>query len=98
MRSNHVSRDGNVSRMELRDFLRAASKRERTEVAVICNDSVSHLYQLAGKHRYASTLMAARIEAQTREVASRSGGRLRTVPLESLVRYPEIYEREEPVS
>jgi hypothetical protein len=36
--------------MELRDFLRAASKRERADVAVVCNDSVSYLYQLAGKH------------------------------------------------
>ena len=67
--------------MELRHFLRAASKRERAEVAVVCNDSVSYLYQLAGKHRYASALMAARIEAMTRE---------------GLVRYPEIYDREEP--
>ena len=82
--------------MELRDFLRAASMRERADVAVVCNDSVSYLYQLAGKHRYASALMAARIEAQTREVAARSGGRLKTVPRESLVRYPEIFEREEP--
>lgn len=40
--------------------------------------------------------MAARIEAMTREVASRSGGRLEAVPRESLVRYPEIYDREEP--
>jgi len=82
--------------MELREFLRAASKRERADVAVVCNDSVSYLYQLAGKHRYASALMAARIEAQTREVAGRSGGRLKTVPRESLVRHPEIFEREEP--
>jgi hypothetical protein len=44
----------------------------------------------------APSLMAARIEAQTREVAARSGGRLKTVPRESLVRYPEIFEREEP--
>ncbi len=82
--------------MELRDFLRAASKRERADVAVVCNDSVSYLYQLAGKHRYASALMAARIEAQTRKVAASSEGRLKTVPRESLVRYPEIFEREEP--
>ena len=40
--------------------------------------------------------MATRIEARTREVAARSGGRLKTVPRESLVRYPEIFEREEP--
>jgi hypothetical protein len=76
--------------MELRQFLRAASKREWAEVAVVCNDSVSYLYQLAGKHRYASALMAARIEVVTREVAARSGGRLEAVLRESLVRYPEM--------
>lgn len=81
--------------MELSDFLRMASKRERAEVAAVCSDSVSYLYQLAGKHRYASALMAARIESQTRAVASRSGGRLDTVPRETLVRYPEIYERDD---
>lgn len=81
--------------MELRQFLRAASKRERAEVAVVCNDSVAYLYQLAGKHRYAGALMAVRIESQTRELACRSGGRLETVPRESLVRYPEIYDRDE---
>ncbi|MEE4109793.1 MAG: hypothetical protein V2I24_10615 [Halieaceae bacterium] len=48
------------------------------------NDSVSYLYQLAGKHRYASALMAARIEATTREAASRSGGRLEALTQESL--------------
>jgi hypothetical protein len=81
--------------MELRQFLRVASKRERAEVAVVCNDSVAYLYQLAGKHRYASALMAVRLESQTREVACRSGGRLEAVPRETLVRYPEIYDRDE---
>jgi hypothetical protein len=79
--------------MELRQFLRAASKRERAEVAIVCSDSVSYLYQIAGKHRYASALMAARIETQTRAVAATSGGRLATVPRESLVRHPEIFDR-----
>lgn len=87
--------DAKVLCMELRQFLRAASKRERAEVAVVCNDSVAYLYQLAGKHRYASALLAVRIESRTREVACRSGGRLETVPRESLVRYPQIYDREE---
>jgi len=81
--------------MELKNFLRAASKRERAEVAVVCNDSVAYLYQLAGQHRYASALLAVQIERQTREVARRSGGRLETVPRESLVRYPQIYDRDE---
>lgn len=81
--------------MELRQFLRAASKRERADVAVVCNDSVSYLYQLAGRHRYASALMAMRLEARTREVAAGSEGRLCVVPRETLVRYPEIFERDD---
>lgn len=79
--------------MKLSIFLRAASKRERADVATVCNDSVAYLYQLAGRHRYASALMAARIEAQTCAVAAHSGGRLAMVPRESLVRYPEIFDR-----
>ena len=77
--------------MELKDFLRASTKRERAEIAVVCNDSVSYLYQLAGRHRYASALLATRIEQITRQVATRSDGRLKVVPRESLVRYPEIF-------
>ncbi len=77
--------------MELKDFLRASTKRERAEIAVVCNDSVSYLYQLAGRHRYASALLATRIEQITRQVATRSDGRLKVVPRDSLVRYPEIF-------
>ncbi len=77
--------------MELKDFLKAATKRERAEIAVVCNDSVSYLYQLAGRHRYASALLATRIEQITLQVATRSDGRLKVVPRESLVRYPEIF-------
>ena len=77
--------------MTLKRFLQLASKRERAEVAAVCNDSVSYLYQLAGQHRYASALLATRIEAATREVAERSDGLLGTVPRESLVRHPEIF-------
>ena len=62
---------------------------------MVCNDSVGYLYQLAGKHRYASALLAVRIERQTRKVARSSGGRLEAVPRESLVRYPQIYDRDE---
>ena len=82
--------------MTLKHFLQLASKRERAEVAVVCNDSVSYLYQLAGQHRYASALLATHIEAATREVAERSGGLLETVPRESLVRYPEIFSGLDP--
>lgn len=77
--------------MTLKHFLQLATKRERAEVAVVCNDSISYLYQLAGRHRYASALLATRIEAATCAVAERSGGLLETVPRESLVRYPEIF-------
>lgn len=79
--------------MELSDFLRLASKRERSELASVCNGSVSYLYQLAGKHRYASALLAIRIEQVSRQVASTSEGRLQRIPRESLVRYPEIFNR-----
>lgn len=77
--------------MKLRTFLKYASKRERAELATVCNDSVAYLYQLAGKHRHASPQMATRIEQVSQRVADRSGGRLEPVPRESLVRYPEIF-------
>tara|TARA_R110000787_G_scaffold226295_1_gene334078 strand:- start:134 stop:421 length:288 start_codon:yes stop_codon:yes gene_type:complete len=77
--------------MELKNFLKEASKRERAEVAVACNDSVSYLYQIAGKHRYASPLMATQIERYTREVADLSDGRLAPVNRASMVRHPEIF-------
>lgn len=48
--------------MELKEFLKIASKRERADVAAACNDSVSYLYQIAGQHRYASPLMATQID------------------------------------
>jgi hypothetical protein len=78
-------------RMELKYFLKLATKRERAVVAAVCNDSVPYLYQLAGQHRYASPLMATRIEQVSRQVASQSGGRLELVPREGLVRHPEIF-------
>ena len=78
--------------MEMRDFLRASDKRERADVAVVCNDSVAYLYQLAGGHRFASAYMAMRIEKATRRVAERSGGRLKAVPRRSLVRHPEVFD------
>ena len=77
--------------MMLKEFLRAASKRERAEVAAVCRDSVAYLYQLAGGHRYASALLAVRIEERTRRVAAGTNGRLRVVPRASLVRHPEIF-------
>ena len=79
--------------MELRQFLQLSSKRERAEVAEGCASSVSYLYQLAGKHRYASALLATRIEKSTHDVALRSDGRLAAVSRESLVRYPEIFAK-----
>jgi hypothetical protein len=77
--------------MELKYFLKMASKRERADVAVACHDSVSYLYQIAGNHRYASPLLATQIEEATRAVAKASDGRLRTVPRASMVRHPEIF-------
>jgi len=77
--------------MDLKEFLQLATKRERAEIAIVCNHSVSYLYQLAGKHRYASALLATRIEQISRHVAIQSKGRLETVPRESLVRHPEIF-------
>lgn len=79
--------------MDLRQFLQLSSKRERAEVAESCASSVSYLYQLAGKHRYASALLATRIEKSTYDVALRSDGRLAAVSRESLVRYPEIFAK-----
>jgi hypothetical protein len=78
-------------RMELKDFLKEATKRERAEVAVACNDSVSYLYQIAGHHRYASPLLAMQIERYTRVVAGVSNGRLEAVPRATMVRHPEIF-------
>ena len=80
--------------MNLANFLRKATKRERADVAVVCNDSVGYLYQLAGGHRHASPSMAIKLEASTRWVAERSDGRLRPVPRETLVRNPDIFDPE----
>jgi hypothetical protein len=74
--------------MELKQFLRTATKRERAEVAEDCQTSMAYLYQLAGEHRHASPQMAIRIERFTRQVAHHSGGRLEAVPRETLVRHP----------
>ena len=78
--------------MKLKDFLRGASKRERADVAVVCNDSVGYLYQLAGGHRHASPMMAMLLEASTRRVAQGTDGRLAAVPRQTLVRHPEIFD------
>ncbi len=78
-------------RMELKDFLKIATKRERADVAAACGDSVSYLYQIAGQHRFASPLMATQIEHYTRTVADLSNGRLEPVPRASMVRHPEIF-------
>ncbi len=77
--------------MKLRDFLRAATPKERAAVAVACNGSTAYLYQIAGCHRYASPMLAMQIEHYTRVVASLADGRLQTVPRETLVRHPEIF-------
>lgn len=78
--------------MMLKDFLKRATKRERAEVAVACQSSVGYLYQIAGKHRFASPIMAAQIEQSTRLLAQRTDGRLPVVPRATMVRYPQIFE------
>lgn len=83
--------------MKLSEFLRAASKRERVEVAERCSTSVGYLYQVAGGHRNASVRLAARIEAHTAALASRVQGRLRQVPGRTLVLHPELYRSPEGV-
>jgi len=79
------------ARMELRTFLKHATKSERVHLATVCNGSVAYLYQLAGQHRHASPQMATRIEQVSRKMAAKSRGRLVIIPRESLVRYPEIF-------
>ena len=78
--------------MNLSIFLRRSTRQERVEVAAVCNSSVAYLYQIAGGHRFASPLMAIRIEGHTCQVASRSNGRLAAVPRSSMVRHPEIFQ------
>lgn len=80
--------------MELKTFLRNATKREKYAVATVCSDSIGYLYQLAGGHCFASPTKAIRIERLTRRVAKDSDGRLGTVPRASMVRYPEIFDPE----
>ncbi len=77
--------------MTLKEFLKTASKHERADVAVVCNDSVGYLYQLAGGHRFASPYMATLIEQTTQQVAAKSQNCLETVPRQTLVRHPEIF-------
>ncbi|MEE9411652.1 MAG: hypothetical protein V3V22_01230 [Methylococcales bacterium] len=77
--------------MILKEFLKAATKHERAEVAAVCNDSVGYLYQLAGGHRFASPYMATLIEQATQQVATYSQDRLMTVQRQTLVRHPEIF-------
>jgi len=79
------------ARMELRTFLKQATKSERVQLATVCNGSVAYLYQLAGQHRHASPQMATRIEQVSRKMAAKSRGRLVIIPRESLVRHPEIF-------
>ncbi|MYE81673.1 MAG: hypothetical protein F4X36_07470 [Gammaproteobacteria bacterium] len=78
--------------MDMCDFMRQAEKGEHFDVAEACDTSVSYLYQLAGRHRYASARMAKRLEEATGRVAEDSEGRLAAVPRRSLVRFPEIFD------
>ncbi len=82
--------------MKLMDFLRASTKRERADVAVVCSGSTDYLYQLAGGHCFASPRKAILLEASTRKVAARTDGRLKPVPRATLVRYPDIFDPDAP--
>jgi hypothetical protein len=77
--------------MDLQTFLKLATKKERSQLANVCETSVSYLYQLAGQHRYASPEKAVEIEQVSRQIAAKSENRLELVPRESLVRHPEIF-------
>lgn len=78
--------------MELSEFLRRTSKRERANLAELCQTSVPYLYQLAGRHRHASPALARRVEAHTKAFAARSADHLDAVPGWSLMRDPTAYE------
>ena len=82
--------------MNMTEFLRAASKRERAEVAERCGTTVRYLWQLAGWHRNAVVRLAARIEAHAAALASRTQGRRRQVPGKTLVLHPERYKSPAP--
>ena len=77
--------------MNLETFLKLATKKERAQLASVYAHSVPYLYQLAGKHRYASPEKAVEIEQVSRQIATKSENRLELVPRESLVRHPEIF-------
>ena len=77
--------------MNLPTFLKLATKKERASLAQTCKTSVPYLYQLAGRHRYASPERAVEIEQASRQIAAGSDNRLELVPRESLVRHPEIF-------
>ncbi len=77
--------------MALKEFLKAATKHERAEVAAVCHGSVGYLYQLAGGHRFASPYLATLIEQATLTIATHSQGRLEIVPRHTLVRHREIF-------
>ena len=66
--------------MKLRNFLKRATKRERAQLASVCNNAVAYLYQIAGQHRHASPQMATRIEQVSQRVADKSRVRLEQVP------------------
>lgn len=78
--------------MKLGVFNRKCSKRERAWVADACGTTEGYLYQLGGGHRKASPALAIRIEAATRMLARRTGGRLGVVPRASLVKDPRIFD------
>jgi hypothetical protein len=70
--------------MTLKEFLRAASKEQRQEVADAAGTSVGYLYQLAGGHRRnPGTHIALGIESATKKLNQRCRG-VPVVTVESL--------------
>ena len=57
--------------MELADYIRTATLRQRERVAAECGTTVAYLYQLAGEHRRPGTELALKLESATRGAVCR---------------------------
>jgi hypothetical protein len=75
--------------MQLREFMRAATPKEREQVAAATDISVPYLQKIASGGR-CSISTAYEIEMETTRIASRNPN-LTFVPGESLVKEPERY-------
>ena len=87
--------NANVRIMDLKTFLKLASRRERADLAMGCNVPVFILYQMAGYQRPANRQLAIRIERASRAVADRTGSRLAAVPRSRLMQTAHDCRRDE---